>query len=431
MVRAVEVRPGMGRVRAVPAALLALLLTAALMLPAGAAAAGPRPILPDYFGVQDDHQRNAAPEWAAARIWAPWCSVQPTAGTDPVREAQKVLGHAFAVSAAAGRTRVNVSLGHPPAWVYGNHPQATRGGNPSVWYCGAARSVTAFPLARTLSTPGPVRAAYAAYVVGVITAATAYLEANSGTRLVLQAWNEPNLSNGGKVNHKIPGAARTWTQASDSLRAQERLMRQVAQRMIPGRFEVSSPAMYGKSTKLGAKYFRAQAKQRTVDSFSLNFYTLGVKSVNSSLSQWRSKAERAKRVVTRYKSLRSVPIWITETNHSLMNKRGNTRNLSPTWTSAAAQKRMVEVTTLEALRMGFAGIEWYQGTPTQTALDPRPGSPATAAVVALRAELVGRTLKKCSTRKKAVTCVFSARPGGGPIKVRWSRKGSAGVTFAA
>lgn len=408
--------------------LLALVLTGTVLAPATSASAASRPIRGDYFGVQDDSLRNASPAWGAARIWGAWCTVQPTAGTDVKKSADRALGRAFALNGLAERSRVTVHLGHPAPWVFGNHPQAAKGGNKNVWYCKAKRSVTAFPSAKSLRS-GRVRAAYTAYVAAVIKAAKPYLSARKSNKLVLQAWNEPNLGSGGRVKYKIPGAARTWTQAAESLRQQERVMRQVAQSLIPGRFEISSPAMYGKPTKLGTPYFRLQAKKRTVDSFSLNFYTLRVKTVNGSLSQWRSKASRAKRLVTRYKALRSVPIWITETNHSLVNVRGDKRNQKATWSAPAAQRRLVEVTTLEAMRLGFAGIEWYQGTTRQTAVNTRPGTPATVATRQLRTELEGRRLLSCSSRKGVSVCTFSARKGSKSVKVRWTSGGSRGVTI--
>ncbi len=420
--------PGRSRVLTV-AALLGVLLSGLVPAPASAAPVQPRQVRPDFFGVQDDQQRNDAPVWGAARIWGGWCAIQPSAGTNVVQSANRVLGQAFALHASTRRTRVTISLGHPPPWVYGNHPQATRRGNPRVWYCGAPRSVTAFPSVTVLRA-GPVRDAYVRYVAAVITSAEPYLVAHPANRLVLQAWNEPNLRNGGKVTYRIPGAARTWKQAAESLRLQERIMRAVAQQLIPGRFEISSPALTGRRTKLGTPYFRAQAKDRTVDSFSLNFYTRVHGSVNSSLKRWRYEAGRAKRLVTRYKRLRGVPIWITETNHQLVNRRHDLRNLRPKWSAASAQKRMAEVTTLEAIRHGFAGLEWYQGNPKQqTALDVRPGTPATQSVLALRAELEGRWLTACRVRKKQTTCSFSARPGSPPIRVMWSRRGTAGVTI--
>lgn len=400
-------------------------LTAA---PVSAEPLAPRPIRPDFFGVQDDTQRNNSPVWRTARIWGAWCSVQPRASMNVQQAARRVLGQAFALHGAAGRSRVTVSLGHPPPWVYANHRQATRPGNPRVWYCGAPRSVTAFPTVQSL-TAGPVHNAYVRYVAAVIGSAKPFLAAHPVNRLVLQAWNEPNLGNGGKIKYKIPGAARTWVQAAESLRTQERIMRAVAQKLIPGRYEITTPAMTGRKTRLGTPYFRAQARARTVDSVSLNFYTRKSKSVNSSLKRWRFEAARAKRLVTRYKTLRRVPIWITETNHQLVNRKRDRRNLKPRWSAPAPQKRMAEVSTMEAIRLGFAGLEWYQGTRTQTAVNTRPGAPATQSIRALRAQLQGRSLVACRVGRKRTTCSFSARHGNPPIQVTWSRTGTAGVTI--
>jgi hypothetical protein len=199
--------------------------------------------------------------------------------------------------------------------------------------------------------------------------------------------------------------------------------------MIPGRFEITTPSIYGKKSQLNTHYLKAQAKNRTVDSISLNFYTLRQKSVNKSLALWKKKASTAKRLVTKHRSLRGLPIWITETNHNLINGIPYRGNVTGFWATPAAQKRMVEVTTMEALRQGYAGIQWYQGTPEQTAVNARAGSSATAASTALMQNLVGRRVTKCSVKKSTTTCSMSARPGSQAIKVSWSSKGSAGVSI--
>jgi hypothetical protein len=149
--------------------------------------------------------------------------------------------------------------------------------------------------------------------------------------------------------------------------------------------------------------------------------------VNRSLDLWRSKARIAKRLVTRYPSLRFLPVWVTETNHNLVNGVPDDSNVQGEWADPAAQKRLIEVTTMEALRLGFAGLQWYQGSPTQTAVTTLPGSPAAEAIKALRAELVGRMVTGCSTRGAVTTCTLSARTDSGPIQVRWSRSGTVGV----
>ena len=400
-----------------------------LVVVAGAAPAAeaPAPVVPEFFGVQDDQVRPLDPAaWATGRLWAAWCTVQPSPELEVVRAARDALRPAFKTFAASDTRRLTVSLGHPAPWVFGDHPAAVRERPKRVWYCDRHASVTAFPSASTLQS-GPVGEAYVAYVEAVIRAARPYLASNPRNMLVLQAWNEPNLRNGGTVQERIPGAARTWREASDSLREQERIIWRVAAALIPGRFEVTSPALYGKPTALGAVYLKQQARSRTVDSFSLNVYTVREDSVNRSLDLWRAKASSAKRLVTRYRALRFLPIWVTETNHNLVNGIPDDSNVQGQWADPGTQKRLVEVTTMEALRLGFAGLQWYQGSPTQTAVTTLPGSPAAQAVKALRAELMGRMLTGCSTRAAVTTCTLSARTDSGPIQVRWSRSGALGV----
>jgi hypothetical protein len=327
-----------------------------------------------------------------------------------------------------GVTRLTVSFGHPAPWFFGNHPAAIANSNKRIWFCGGAAAGGTFPSVAMLRAPA-TRSVYEAYVAGVIAAGKPYLSANPANKLVLQAWNEPNLLNGGAPSTKIPGAARTWKQASDSLREQERIIRAVAARMIPGRYEITTPSLYGKKSQLNTHYLKAQAKKRTVDSISLNFYTLRQASVNKSLAQWKKKASTAKKLVTKHKKLRGLPIWITETNHNLINGIPYRGNVTSFWATPDVQKRLVEVTTMEALRQGFAGIQWYQGAPEQTAVNAQAGSVATVASTALMRELVGRRVTKCTVKKSTTTCSLSARPESPAIRVSWSSKGSAGVSI--
>jgi hypothetical protein len=405
----------------------AFIAGAVLVTPVDPASAASRRITPETFGIQDDVGRPNQPgAWGSARMYAKWCMVQPRAGTEAAEDAQRALGRAFRTNRDNGVSRLTVSFGHPAAWVFDDHPVAAGRSNRHIWFCGGAAAGGTIPKKSTLRS-GPVRDAYSAYVAGVIEAARPYLDANPANTLVLQAWNEPNLRNGAKITKAIPGSARSWKQAARSLQEQERIIRSIAAAMIPGRFEITSPSLYGKKTTLGKHYFRYQAKKRTIDSVSLNFYTLRQKSVNKSIALWRKKATRAKKLVTKHKRLRKLPIWITETNHNLVNGIPSTSNVDGVWATEKVQKRLVEVTTMEALRLRYAGIGWYQGSPLQTAVNVQEATPATAASVTLRNELMGRKVKKCKTRKKTTTCRLSARPGSPAIKVSWSKKGSKGV----
>jgi len=405
------------------ASLVAVIMVTSMTGPANAASLR---ITPEYFGVQDDGvQPDSSGAWASARMWAAWCTLQPTASTPIAESAARGLQRAYQTYTDSGARRLTVSLGHPAPWVFNDHPTSFQP-NDRVWFCEKSAANTSFPLASELRS-GPVSDAYVSYVVAVIEAGRSYLAADGRNKLVLQAWNEPNLKNGGTVSPKIPGAATTWYEAAQSLQQQERMIRGIAKAMIPGRYEITTPSLYGKKTALNTKYIKAQAKKRTVDSFSLNFYTLRQKSVNRSIKLWSKKAAVAKKLVTRYKKLRKRPIWLTETNHNLINFISNEGNVNGIWATPAAQKRLVEVTTMEAIRQGFAGIQWYQGTPTQTAVNTKPGSTATLASAALRDELLGRRLVKCSKKKSITKCRMTARPGSGRITVKWSAKGTAGV----
>ena len=405
------------------ASLLALIMVVTMIGPANAAALR---ITPEYFGVQDDVvQADNSGAWTTARMWAAWCTLQPQASTSIAESAAQGLERAFRTYTESGARRLTVSLGHPAPWVFDDDPHAWQH-NDRVWFCEKSAANTSFPLASQLRS-GPVSDAYVRYVVAVVEAGRDYLAADGRNKLVLQAWNEPNLRNGGTVSPRIPGAATTWNEAAESLQQQERIVRGIANALIPGRFEITTPSLYGKKTALNTKYMKAQAKKRTVDSFSLNFYTLRQKSVNKSLKLWTRKAAVAKKLVTRHKKLRKVPIWLTETNHNLINFIPDQDNVDGIWATPKVQKRLVEVTTMEAIRRGFAGIQWYQGSPAQTAVNARPGTPATLASAALRDELLGRRLLGCSKKKAITKCRMTARPGSGRITVKWSAKGTAGV----
>ena len=386
------------------------------------------PVDATFFGVHDDQALRVDPsQWGTGRMHASWCDVAPTAGTDVQEKADSLLKHTFRVNAKNDVRRLNVTLGHPATWVFQAHANAVRPAY--IWYCEHALANTSFPTRASLIS-GPVRDAYSAYVRAVIVAADHYLEADLANRIVLQAWNEPNLANGGQVKRRIPGAARTWTQAAASLQEQERIMRQVAEALIPGRYEISSPAMYGKSNALMSAYLRAQAKKRTVDSVSLNFYTHNT-TPTTTMAKWTTKAARAIRLVRAYKKLRTLPVWITETNHNLINgKPGVRSNLEGKWASAEVQEHLVEVTTAQALRLGYAGLEWYQGALDQVAVNTRAGSVGAVAAKAFLSEVSGRTLTSCRTKRTVTTCTLSGRDLTDPaIRMRWSGKGLDGVTF--
>ena len=410
--------------------------TARAALPPGAprtgiaASAWALPVDVTFFGVHDDESLRVKPtQWGTGRLHAAWCDVQPTAASDAGAVAADLLERPFRVSARNNVRRLNVSLGHPAAWVFADHPRATATADVAVWYCQHSRANVSVPTARSL-TAGPVHDAYAAYVGAVIAAAGEYLATDPGNRLVLQAWNEPNLGNGGQVRRTIPGAARTWKQAAASLQQQERIIRAVAEALIPGRYELSSPALYGKSNALLTAYLARQAKDRTVDSVSLNFYSHRV-AVTGAMARWTKKAATAIQLVRRHRGLRALPVWITETNHNLVNYQPSNRaNMQGLWASAATQRHLVEVTTAEAMRLGYAGLEWYQGTLQQVGVNTRAGSVGAQAAQEFLTEVAGRTLLACTTRRSVVTCTLSGRDAVDPsIQLIWSAKGFDGVTF--
>ncbi len=404
--------------------------SAAMGAPSGGGPGSPwrTPVGDPYLGVHDGQGKPVGPNlWGTSRVLALWCAVQPIRGINVTDSARTRLDGEYAKNAANGVRRLNVTLGHPAAWVFKDAKAARSTKNVPARYCQHTLANTSFPTRKSLAS-GPVRTAYVEYVRAVIRASKNYLAANGANKLVLMAANEPNLRSSGQVSRTIPGAARSWEEAAASLQKQERIMRKVAQQMIPGRFEITSPAMYGKQNAGATAYFKAQAKYRTIDSISLNFYTFGVTPAKA-LASWRAKATRALKVVKTYQRLKRVPVWITETNHNLVN--GNPRdrsNISSDWMSGPTQKHLAQATLAEAMRMGFAGIEFYQGSASQVALKYYPGTVAFQSTRSLFVLLAGRKLQKCTTTKSIVTCSFSARPIDGPVQLRWSAKGLSGVT---
>lgn len=388
------------------------------------------PIDATYFGVHDDEVLRVKPsQWGTGRMHAAWCTVAPSSTADVHATADQTLATTFRVNAKNDVRRLNVSLGHPAPWVFGDHPTAVRTSVELIWYCQHALANTSFPTRKSLIV-GPVHDAYDSYIRAVIAAAGDYLGADPANRLVLQTWNEPNLGNGGQVTRRIPGAARTWKQAAASLQEQERIIRAVADELIPGRFEISSPALYGKSNALTRAYLAAQARDRTVDSISLNFYT-HTRRPGVTMARWTTKAAAAIGLVRAYRSLRTVPVWITETNHNLVNNQpGNRSNMQGLWASAAVQRHLVEATTAQALRLGFAGLEWYQGSLQQVAVNTRAGTIGALAAQEFLAQVAGRTVQKCGSRRTVITCTLvSPDPTVPPLRMRWSTKGFDGVTF--
>jgi hypothetical protein len=419
-----------------PILLLAATITTAVTLtsvvPANAATTeGSKPITvtPETFGNQDDgNTGNTGETYSTGRVWAAWCTVQPELTTTNTEMVNNVKP---AFDANLRTTRLNVTLGHPPVWVYNNTKAAANQKGIFLWYCQFASANLTTPTVTMLKTT-PTGALYKQYVRNVITAAGGYLAADPANKLVFEGWNEPNLRSGSIITSKIAGGVNTWPAAANSMQQQERYIREVGNEMIPGRFEVSSPAVYGKRTPFTDAYWAAQSNHRTIDSVSVNFYTHN-STPNLSLQEWRRKAAKANLSVREHRKLRNVPIWVTETNHNLVNFNGNKSNLRAPITSPATQTRLTEVTLLEGLRAGYKGIEWYQGALPQTAVNTRPGTPGYAAVNRVRNVLVGRKLVKCrDVTAMSTVCVFTKKTatlGSEPVTATWSLVGTNGVTF--
>jgi hypothetical protein len=261
---------------ALAAVVIALVLAVTSMGPAGAAPGPPArswPITPAALGTL---YGSVAPGFASLRIWGPaaWCYIQPTPDADIAANLERNVAPQLDQVAAAGGTAV-LTIGHPPPWVFGNHKNAVR--RTPTWSCGDHAAGRAIPTLASLrpdrdGNPSLQAQRWRDYVGQVVD----FLAQRYGgtTPIVLESWNEPNIPAGLEPGMPIPGAARTATEAAQSLHAYDA----IAFDVIRAKQATSWLTMASSTTILRwdtftKAYFAAHNRARRIDQVHFNLYS--------------------------------------------------------------------------------------------------------------------------------------------------------------
>jgi hypothetical protein len=323
-----------------------------------------------------------------------------------------------------------LTIGHPPPWVFGNHKNAVR--RTPTWSCGDHAAGRAIPTLASLrpdrdGNPSLQAQRWRDYVGQVVD----FLAQRYGgaTPIVLESWNEPNIPAGLEPGMPIPGAARTATEAAQSLHAYDA----IAFDVIRAKQATSWLTMASSTTILRwdtftKAYFAAHNRARRIDQVHFNLYSYSVRSVDSAIAKWDRRAKLATAPLRTYRKLRNLPIRLSEVNLNLIN-HDSPLNLRPAFTNPAAQRRMATATQMNAYFHGIQALSWLvPWRPIQTAvhISTEPGNPAGTALVTLQAQLLGKTLTGCKQRSGVRTCTLRA-PGGARTYVLWRNAGTSTV----
>lgn len=423
---------------AIAAAIAASAALIAAQLPATAAVA-PRTIAPrgwqvtsGAFGIMGGVEDGSA--LTSVRTWdtrANWCDIQPTPDADMVANLERLLAPRLDVAVGRGTTSAIISLGHPAPWVFDNHPKAVK--SAKVWSCGNHAAGISIPSAASLKDGSVQWNRFQEYARTVM----AFVAQRYGTNLAVafQVYNEPNLASGLDPRLKIPGAARSATEAATSLYAYER----IAQRLLAGEFAntgyaLMATALYQRPSAFTYKYLSLHNRNRLFSSLAFNIYGWKKKTPDGMVSEWNSKAWLVRKTVNRYSKLRRLPIYITETNHNLVNNNHDRSNLKSVIGAASTQVRLATGTQMDAFFHGFSGVYWLGPWRHQQAavrVTVPEGSPARDALIVLRSGINGRVLVSCSA-SKVRTCTFRDPTGvRGDLRIMWRTSGSATVRIPA
>lgn len=427
----------MGRFKRTAVAVAAALglMATGLGAPAQAAPTRSWPVTPATLGTLYGQPDPGG--MASVRVWgsAIWCYVQPTADADVAANLDALLAPTLERASNAGGTAI-VTLGHPAPWVFDDHPRAVA--PTKLWACGDHASGASIPSPASLKplrkdVPSVQAQRWADYVGAVVD----YITARYAGRLkvVLESWNEPNLSSGLNYKLGIPGAASTVKQAVSALHTYDSIAYEVIRaKGARGTVSLGSSALFTRPNSFSTLYLKAHNKKRRINEIHVNIYGFNGKGANNMVADWDRRAAQFRERVAKFRKLRSLPIQATEANLNLINRDGNQTNLRASTANAAAQRRLATATQMNAYYRGLSAVYWLvPGRPEQTAvhIDPRPGNPARDGLAVLQGALQGRTFVGCSQRKGLRTCTFVA-PSGERARVLWrnSRTSSVRLTRA-
>jgi hypothetical protein len=413
----------------VAAGLLGLgLVASGTAAPAGAAPSRSWPVTPaalgSLYGSVDPGGMHSIRVWGSAI----WCYVQPTADADIAANLDRLLAPSLDPLAASGGGRALVTIGHPAPWVFGNHPRAVR---PTKWWsCGDHASSVSIPSTASLKA-GSVQAQRWADYVGAI---SDWLHARYQGRIgqiVLEAWNEPNLSSG--LDHRlgIPGAARTPTDAAKALHRYDSIARDVlAQRGTHGWITLGSSVLFTRPNTFSKAYLAAHNRKRRIDSIHFNIYGFNGSSATSAVLDWDRRAAQVRKRLKGYRALRNLPTYLTEVNLNLVNNDTNRSNLRASITSPAAQRRMATATQMNAYYHGFQSVHWlvpWRQQQTAVFIRTEPGNVARDALAVLQGTLAGDRFAGCSSKAGVRSCRFVDPTTRAQATVLWRNSGSTWV----
>ena len=374
---------------------------------------------------------------ASLRVWgsAMWCYAQPTPDADVAANLDGLLRPSLDQVVTTGGGTAIVTIGHPAPWVFDNHPRAVA--RQKLWTCGNNTSSVSIPSSASLrpnrdGTPSVQAQRWAAYVGAVVD----WIRGNyPGVRVILEAWNEPNLSSGLNPAAKVPGAARTPTDAAKALHMYESIARDVIiSRGAYGPITLGSSALFTRPNTFSKVYLAAQNKRRVVDSIHFNIYGFNGGSPTSAVVDWDKRAAQVRSRLNRYKHLRSLPLYSTEANLNLVNTNSNRTNLRSAFASPASQRRMATATVMNAYFHGFQAVYWLiPWRPQQAAvfLQTAPGNIARDALAVLNTALVGRQFVGCKSHGGVRTCTFVDPSTGHRARVVWRNSGTSKVSLGA
>jgi hypothetical protein len=371
---------------------------------------------------------------SSVRLWggAIWCYVQPTADANIAANLDQLLAPGLDQVAAVGGTAI-VTIGHPAPWVFDNHPRAVR--PTKLWSCGNHASSVSIPSPAALKPvrgqPSVQAQRWAQYVSGVVDWLTARYAGR--IKVILESWNEPNLSSGLNPSLKIPGAAQTPTQAALALHAYESIASDVlTAKGVRGWVSLGSSAVFTRPNTFSKVYLQAHNKKRRIDSIHFNIYGFNGKTATGAVVDWDKRAAQVRKRLSTYRALRRLPAYVTEANLNLVNSNSNRSNLRTDITSATQQRRMSTATQMNAYYHGFSAVYWLIPWRQQQAavfVRTEPGNVARDALAVLHSAVSGTTLTACSQRSGLRTCSFQGPQG--RVKVLWRNSGTSKVKLGA
>jgi hypothetical protein len=371
---------------------------------------------------------------ASVRLWggAIWCYVQPTAEANIAANLDQLVAPGLDQVAAVGGTAI-VTIGHPAPWVFNNHPRAVR--PTKLWSCGNHASSVSIPSPAALKPvrgqPSVQAQRWAQYVTGVVD----WLNARYAGRLkvILETWNEPNLSSGLNPSLKIPGAAQTPTQAALALHAYESIASDIlTAKGVRGWVSLGSSAVFTRPNTFSKVYLSAHNKKRRIDSIHFNIYGFNGSTPTGAVTDWDRRAAQVRKRLSAYRALKRLPAYVTEANLNLTNSRSNRSNLRATITNQAQQRRMATATQMNAYYQGFSAVYWLIPWGQQQAavyVRTEPGNVARDALAVLQSAVSGTTLTGCTQRAGLRTCSFQGPQG--RVKVLWRNSGTSKVRLSS